>query len=163
MCCVLARAQAWSKSIPTPSGRTRERSLLPRVASSKGNEECPPMEEGMAQAATAGTMTGKPLIESDRVEGTTVYDPSGNKIGSIERPDDREDQWSSCVCGNVFRRVPRIWRRGAHNRGTSSSASCTITGERLTTGAASDATYRVLGRLVRALGSGTASAIAVFL
>ena len=30
-----------------------------------------------------GTMTGKPLIESDRVEGTTVYDPQGNDIGSI--------------------------------------------------------------------------------
>jgi PRC-barrel domain len=32
-----------------------------------------------------GVMTGKPLIESDRVEGTTVYDPQGNKIGSIKR------------------------------------------------------------------------------
>jgi hypothetical protein len=30
-------------------------------------------------------MTGKPLIESDRVEGTTVYDPQGNNIGSIKR------------------------------------------------------------------------------
>jgi PRC-barrel domain len=30
-------------------------------------------------------MTGKPLIESDRVEGTTVYDPAGNNIGSIKR------------------------------------------------------------------------------
>jgi hypothetical protein len=30
-------------------------------------------------------MTSKPLIESDRVEGTTVYDPSGNNIGSINR------------------------------------------------------------------------------
>ena len=30
-------------------------------------------------------MTGRPLIESDRVEGTAVYDPNGNKIGSIER------------------------------------------------------------------------------
>jgi len=28
-----------------------------------------------------GTMTGKPLIESDRVEGTAVYDPQGNDIG----------------------------------------------------------------------------------
>jgi hypothetical protein len=28
---------------------------------------------------------GKPLIESDRVEGTTVYDPRGNEIGSIKR------------------------------------------------------------------------------
>jgi hypothetical protein len=37
----------------------------------------------MAQA-TAG-MTGKPLIESDRVEGTAVYNPQGNKIGSIKR------------------------------------------------------------------------------
>jgi hypothetical protein len=32
-----------------------------------------------------GVMTGKPLIESDRVEGTTVYDPQGNDIGSIQR------------------------------------------------------------------------------
>ena len=38
----------------------------------------------MAQTATA-EMTGKPLIESDRVEGTTVYDPQGNNIGSIKR------------------------------------------------------------------------------
>jgi PRC-barrel domain len=30
-------------------------------------------------------MTGKPLIESDRVEGTSVYDPQGNDIGSIKR------------------------------------------------------------------------------
>jgi hypothetical protein len=37
----------------------------------------------MAQASDA--MTGKPLIESDRVEGTTVYDPGGNNIGSIKR------------------------------------------------------------------------------
>jgi sporulation protein YlmC with PRC-barrel domain len=29
--------------------------------------------------------TGKPLIESDRVEGTTVYDPNGNQIGTIKR------------------------------------------------------------------------------
>jgi hypothetical protein len=33
----------------------------------------------------AGSMTGKPLIESDRVEGTTVYDRAGNNIGSIKR------------------------------------------------------------------------------
>jgi sporulation protein YlmC with PRC-barrel domain len=37
----------------------------------------------MAEATK--TRTGKPLIESDRVEGTTVYDPRGNNIGSIER------------------------------------------------------------------------------
>jgi hypothetical protein len=42
------------------------------------------MEDAMAQTATA-EMTGKPLIESDRVEGTTVYDPRGNNIGSIKR------------------------------------------------------------------------------
>ena len=39
----------------------------------------------MAQAAATRTMIGKPLIESDPVEGTTVYDASGNKIGSIKR------------------------------------------------------------------------------
>ncbi len=38
----------------------------------------------MAQDTTSA-MTGKPLIESDRVEGTTVYDPNGNSIGSIKR------------------------------------------------------------------------------
>jgi sporulation protein YlmC with PRC-barrel domain len=30
-------------------------------------------------------MTGKPLIESDRVEGTTVYDREGNKVGTVRR------------------------------------------------------------------------------
>jgi hypothetical protein len=38
----------------------------------------------MAQQS-GSAMTSKPLIESDRVEGTTVYDPSGNNIGSINR------------------------------------------------------------------------------
>jgi hypothetical protein len=41
--------------------------------------------KGTAMAQQTGVMTGKPLIESDRVEGTTVYDPSGNNIGSIKR------------------------------------------------------------------------------
>jgi hypothetical protein len=36
------------------------------------------------QTATS-EMTGKPLIESDRVEGTTVYDSAENNIGSIKR------------------------------------------------------------------------------
>jgi len=40
----------------------------------------------MAQTQSqAAAMTGKPLIESDRVEGTSVYDPRGNDIGSIKR------------------------------------------------------------------------------
>jgi hypothetical protein len=29
--------------------------------------------------AEQGVITGKPLIESDRVEGTSVYDPQGKK------------------------------------------------------------------------------------
>ena len=33
----------------------------------------------------SGAMTGKPLIESDRVEGTAVHDPQGNHLGSIKR------------------------------------------------------------------------------
>ena len=44
--------------------------------------------EDMATTQTRdapGVMTGKPLIESDRVEGTTVYDRSGNNLGSIRR------------------------------------------------------------------------------
>jgi hypothetical protein len=39
----------------------------------------------MAQSTSTGAMTGKPLIESDRVEGTTVYGPRGDNIGSIKR------------------------------------------------------------------------------
>jgi sporulation protein YlmC with PRC-barrel domain len=38
----------------------------------------------MVQSATSA-MTGKPLIESDRVEGTTVYDLQGKSIGSVKR------------------------------------------------------------------------------
>jgi hypothetical protein len=37
------------------------------------------------QLMSNGQMTGKPLIESDRVEGTSVYDPQGKSIGSIKR------------------------------------------------------------------------------
>jgi sporulation protein YlmC with PRC-barrel domain len=32
-----------------------------------------------------GQRSGKPLIESDRVEGTAVYDSSGKRIGTVER------------------------------------------------------------------------------
>ena len=39
----------------------------------------------MAQTDAPGQMTGKPLIESDRVEGTSVYDPNGSHIGTIKR------------------------------------------------------------------------------
>src|SRR5215217_6154400 len=41
--------------------------------------------KAMASTASPGLMTGKPLIESDRVEGTDVYDRKGNKIGSVKR------------------------------------------------------------------------------
>ena len=33
----------------------------------------------------SSAMTGKPLIESDRVEGTAVFDSRGSKIGTIKR------------------------------------------------------------------------------
>lgn len=39
----------------------------------------------MSRHAATRELTGKPLIESDRVEGTTVYDHAGNDIGSIKR------------------------------------------------------------------------------
>jgi hypothetical protein len=42
-------------------------------------------EQLMSTQTSTGEMTGKPLIESNRVEGTTVYDPHGNNIGSIKR------------------------------------------------------------------------------
>jgi PRC-barrel domain len=53
--------------------------------SCRGKGLAPAREERMAQTTAAAKMTGKPLIESDRVEGTTVYDPRGNNIGSIKR------------------------------------------------------------------------------
>jgi len=39
----------------------------------------------MTDTATTRSRTSKPLIESDRVEGTTVYAPDGTDIGSIKR------------------------------------------------------------------------------
>lgn len=34
---------------------------------------------------TPGEVTGSTLVESDRVEGTAVYDPNGETIGTIKR------------------------------------------------------------------------------
>ena len=45
-----------------------------------------------------GTMTGKPLIESDRVEGTTVSSPQGNGSRQHQTSHDREDQRSGGLC-----------------------------------------------------------------
>jgi hypothetical protein len=57
-------------------------------------------------------MTGKPLIESDRVEGTTVHDPQGNNIGSIKRLM-IEKISGRVACRNV------VWRFSRHGyRGT---------------------------------------------
>ena len=44
----------------------------------------------MAQTDTStsdatGAMTGKPLIESDRVEGTAVFNRANHQIGTIQR------------------------------------------------------------------------------
>ena len=39
----------------------------------------------MATQTATRDRTGKPLIESDRVEASTVYDARGNDIGSIKR------------------------------------------------------------------------------
>jgi sporulation protein YlmC with PRC-barrel domain len=39
----------------------------------------------MTDTATTRSRTSRPLIESDRVEGTTVYAPNGTSIGSIKR------------------------------------------------------------------------------
>ena len=39
----------------------------------------------MRRRDVPGQRTGKRLIESDRVEGTAVYDPSGKRIGTVER------------------------------------------------------------------------------
>ena len=57
----------------------------------------------MIQTATT-TRTGKPLIESDRVEGTTVYDPQGNNIGSIKRLMIEKISGQGGLCSYVIRR-----------------------------------------------------------
>ncbi len=44
------------------------------------------MQEGPAMAeAESSSTSAKPLIESDRVEGTTVYGAGGERIGTIKR------------------------------------------------------------------------------
>ena len=44
------------------------------------------MTQTRTQAPAASTTrSGKPLIESDRVEGTTVYNAHGDDLGSIKR------------------------------------------------------------------------------
>ncbi len=40
---------------------------------------------GRSRRDFPGQRSGKPLIESDRVEGTAVYDRSGKRIGTVER------------------------------------------------------------------------------
>ncbi|MBL0404084.1 PRC-barrel domain-containing protein [Microvirga aerilata] len=52
-------------------GLTRNQERAPSHARSRGDYP--------------GQRTGKPLIESDRVEGTAVYDRSGKRIGTVER------------------------------------------------------------------------------
>jgi hypothetical protein len=54
-----------------------------------------------------GTRTGKPIIESDRVEGTTVYDREGNDIGSIKRLMIEKLSGQTGLCGDVIRRISR--------------------------------------------------------
>ena len=39
----------------------------------------------MAEAGTSSASVSHPLIESDHVEGTAVYDATGKKIGTIKR------------------------------------------------------------------------------
>jgi hypothetical protein len=43
------------------------------------------IQEETNMATATAERTGKRRVESDRVEGTTVYDPQGNNIGSIKR------------------------------------------------------------------------------
>jgi sporulation protein YlmC with PRC-barrel domain len=50
---------------------------------SRSQERAPP--RGRTGRDSPGQRSGKPLIESDRVEGTAVYDPSGKRIGTVER------------------------------------------------------------------------------
>jgi sporulation protein YlmC with PRC-barrel domain len=67
------------------SARQVEAARIARGEAAPGLDQRPRTEEAMADTDAPGEMTGKPLIESDRVEGTTVYDANGNSIGSIKR------------------------------------------------------------------------------
>jgi sporulation protein YlmC with PRC-barrel domain len=49
-----------------------------------GSQEREPSRAG-SRRDYPGQRSGKPLIESDRVEGTAVYDRSGKRIGTVER------------------------------------------------------------------------------
>src|SRR6187431_851753 len=69
-------------------------------------------EENMAATASAGIVTGKPLIESDRVEGTAVYDRKGTKIGAVKRLTDRQEDWSGRLHCPILRRLLGPWQRG---------------------------------------------------
>ena len=51
----------------------------------------------------------KPIIASDRVEGTAVYDPSGSRIGTIRR------LMIEKVSGSARRRMASNMRNGRHN------------------------------------------------
>jgi sporulation protein YlmC with PRC-barrel domain len=50
---------------------------------SRSQESAP--SRGRSRRDYPGQRSGKPLIESDRVEGTAVYDRSGKRIGTVER------------------------------------------------------------------------------
>ncbi|WP_420846804.1 PRC-barrel domain-containing protein [Microvirga tunisiensis] len=50
---------------------------------SRNQERAP--SRGRTRRDYPGQRSGKPLIESDRVEGTAVYDRSGKRIGTVER------------------------------------------------------------------------------
>jgi sporulation protein YlmC with PRC-barrel domain len=50
---------------------------------SRNQERAP--SRGRTRRDYPGQRSGKPLIESDRVEGTAVYDRGGKRIGTVER------------------------------------------------------------------------------
>ena len=68
-----------------------------------------------ARRDAPGVMTGDPLIESDRVEGTSVYGSDGDHIGSIKRLMIEKISGKVTLRGDVIRRVPWHWRGRAHD------------------------------------------------
>ncbi len=71
----------------------------------RGKRPRPP-EEAMVQTNAPGETAGKPLIESDRVEETVVYDVNGHEIGSIKRLM-IEKVSGRVACRDGLRRLPR--------------------------------------------------------
>jgi hypothetical protein len=85
-----ARCSGGASGEPIDGNDPSSGSVLPEARKRRGIKglmQQPRRGRGESHGSTdaPGVRTGKPLIESDRVEGTTVYGLDGNQIGTIKR------------------------------------------------------------------------------